>query len=129
MLYESPNALYGICLMIWPSKLVRLGFSWIFRIPWISRNGFAWFCGLELLGFPWILSSESSVFNGLQAFSAGFFRGASAGTQPSPSCHLSMRFESAAGSVRGAHEAQYSRGSGFQQDFAIDRFCHLQRLL
>jgi hypothetical protein len=33
--------------------------------------GFAWIRGLDFLGFPWILSSESGLFNGLLGLSVG----------------------------------------------------------
>jgi hypothetical protein len=70
MLYELRIALYDTCLMIW---LIQIGPPWFFLDFWDSldfRHGFAWSSGLVLLGFPWILSSESIVFNGLRALSA-----------------------------------------------------------
>jgi hypothetical protein len=70
MLFELRIALYDTCLMIW---LIQIGPPWFFLDFWDSldfRHGFAWSSGLVLLGFPWILSSESRVFNGLRALSA-----------------------------------------------------------
>jgi hypothetical protein len=38
------------------------GFSWLVAVLLRAFR----FCGLDFLGFPWILSSESRLFNGLR---------------------------------------------------------------
>src|SRR5271166_802051 len=49
--------------------LDSLGFACVF----LDCLGFPCPSGLEKLGFPWILSSETSLFNGLQGISAKNF--------------------------------------------------------
>jgi hypothetical protein len=49
------------------SLLDRFGFSWTIAVlPRTVRKQ-----GLDLLGFPWILSSESKLFNGLRRIFGG----------------------------------------------------------
>jgi hypothetical protein len=49
------------------SLLDRFGFSWTIAVlPRTARKQ-----GLDLLGFPWILSSESKLFNGLRRIFGG----------------------------------------------------------
>jgi hypothetical protein len=58
----------GVCLIGRASRrlLDRFGFSWTIAVlPCTARKQ-----GLDFLGFPWILSSESRFFNGLR----GIFR-------------------------------------------------------
>jgi hypothetical protein len=50
-------------------RLIRLGFLG----DWPFRYGNNLFGVLDFLGFPWILSSESSLFNGLYGIFAGTF--------------------------------------------------------
>jgi hypothetical protein len=46
-----------------PFRSIRLGFlgAWPFRCEGTADEGWI---SLDFLGFPWILSSESSLFNG-----------------------------------------------------------------
>ena len=59
----------GVCLIGRASRrlLDRFGFSWAIAVlPRTARKQ-----GLDFLGFPWILSSESRRFNGLRGIFGG----------------------------------------------------------
>jgi hypothetical protein len=89
----------------WNGMVLRLGIAWISLDSLVRIESFQRVTGVERAK---ILSQATDW------------------TEPVPSCCLSNRFESAAGSVRGRHEAQCSRVSGFHQAFGMyrNRFLH-----